>query len=340
MLNVQQSIFLDIVQSFITKQNPTLRNANWPELYIIAKKQALSGLLGYYLGRVPEARCPTNLAIQLKNDYYANIAQSVLQENAYENLSIILNDNCIDHLYFRGAIMRKFYPIPDLRSMSNIDVLVKSDCVSQVCKLLEAEKFELKQYNSGICSASKSTVTFNIHPSLSIPSKHGNPVMPDAGFQNAYMKNKNFFVLDDSYHLAYIIGNIARYITTQRCSIRPICDVAVFSYANKDNIDWEKVEYLLKEHNLWDFAVFLFSCCTEYFFHQSYVPYKDKANTEIICEFLDFLLQNGAQINSGAAIDTQHTSLLKTTQNRIADIFSKKTSQDKNLIDFLKKIGL
>ena len=329
MLNKQQSIFLDIVQSFITKQNPTLRGAIWPELYSIARKQALSGLLGYYLGRNPDERCPDNLASQLKNDYYRNIAQAVLQENACESLTGILNSNGIEHLYFKGTVIRSFYPIPDLRSIGNIDVLVKPESVSRVCKLLKNENFELKQYSSKICSASKNTVVFIIHPYLSIPVKEDNSLLQDTNFQNASIKNESLFVLDHSYHLVYIIGNIARYITAKRCSIRPVCDVAVFSRANMDKIDWERVKHLLKECGLWDFALVVFACCTECFYQPQYFPDTKTISTDIVYEFVAFLLRNGAPEN-----------LYQNTQNRFLNIFSKKNPQDKNPIEFYKKIGL
>ena len=49
----------------------------------------------------------------------------VLQNDALDKISVALNDAQIPFIPLKGAVLRQLYPAPELRSSSDIDVLVK-----------------------------------------------------------------------------------------------------------------------------------------------------------------------------------------------------------------------
>ena len=63
------------------------------------------------------------------------------QENATKELCDLFEANGIDYLPLKGCILRSLYPSPELRSMGDIDILIKVEQYKQIRSLLTAHGF-------------------------------------------------------------------------------------------------------------------------------------------------------------------------------------------------------
>lgn len=83
------------------------------------------------------ARLPARL-VELLRAHRTSVAVSViLQERALDEVSALLDAHGIDHLAFKGALARPLlYPKPHLRPAVDIDLLIASEAVPAVVRLL------------------------------------------------------------------------------------------------------------------------------------------------------------------------------------------------------------
>ncbi|MBQ7991123.1 MAG: nucleotidyltransferase family protein [Oscillospiraceae bacterium] len=62
---------------------------------------------------------------RLTGQYYADLAQTIRQQSEGAELLDALEENHIDHIALKGWVMKKLYPEPTYRNMSDIDILVR-----------------------------------------------------------------------------------------------------------------------------------------------------------------------------------------------------------------------
>ena len=60
-----------------------------------------------------------------KDAFYDAIVCYDMQKDAINEIDGFLTDNGIDHVFFKGAQLKEYFPAPELRLMSDIDLLIR-----------------------------------------------------------------------------------------------------------------------------------------------------------------------------------------------------------------------
>lgn len=101
-------------------------NVTFEEVFEIARKQKVTNLLWDVISKLENKPCP-DLFEQWMTDYAMFLNQTALQEIELENLIGVFTSLGYEVLPLKGSLIRKYYPQPDMRTMGDIDFLVKTD---------------------------------------------------------------------------------------------------------------------------------------------------------------------------------------------------------------------
>ena len=187
----------------------------------------------------------------LYKKYY--ISGTVLDErfnNLKNTITKIFNDNCIKHLYVKGALISKLYPDSAIRTRGDIDVYVSLSDFNKAKKVLVDNGFDLEPTEDcahHICFK-KDSIEVELHFNLFDP---GDGKRLCEIFNNPFDYSENVsnmeYKLQDTYHLVFAIAHFARHLRVG-AGIRYMMDF--YYMMNNTVIDKELLHILLKELNL------------------------------------------------------------------------------------------
>ena len=264
------------------------------ELAKIIKRQHIELLVYPGLSKQSDEKC-LELAKLLESRYHNLLFKSVVQENEIENLLQCMEKEKIETLPLKGWIMRRYYPDPSMRIMTDFDILIRDFNEQKMKKFMEDRGFEIKSI--GISNhdvyVKKDILIVELHKSLSNvklesqkPKLHQwlNEVwtrckkVSEKGFIHELTK-EDFYI----YHLIHYY----KHIWSSGAGIRSLVDVYMILKADEQNLDWNYVDCVLNELELKPFEVFIRNLAMTAFGEREV-----ELNT-VQKEFLDMILSGG-----------------------------------------------
>lgn len=290
MTNVQ-NFFIKCTRAFFEGEKTTVpSDVSLDELYKISKAQNLASVV-FSVIKDDENAKQSKAYKMLEDCFYDSIARYDFQSAIINEIRSLLKSEKIRHVFFKGAVIKEYYPVPELRSMGDIDVLIGESDRDRVKALLMANGFELINSNGPVYDYKKDGALIEVHTKI-VSGKVGS-VNAEKYFSNAmqYAKFDEYCgVLEDEYHFCYLLTHIAHHFWFYGAGVKMILDLAVFQRSK--SLDFSKVFGYLDELGLEDFSKVLLTLCYKWFgVGEDY--YSDVSQTE------EFLLSFGAFGNAG-----------------------------------------
>ena len=281
----QQKIFFDFLRFCIgsAKEIPgSLKEADWKELYAIAQKQALLGVLFYGIQRLPKELAPEQkllmqwmvMAEQIRKQNIRLFQDSVKVCQNFENEGFA---NCI----LKGQGNALLYPDPYMRTPGDIDIYLSGGrrkimkYVDQVCPN------QVMRYHHVDFPVMKTAIEVHFTPSYMFCPIHNRRMQK--WFEEVMGEQCNHRVsMPDGYgeihvplvsfNVIYILSHLYRHIFTEGIGLRQLLDyyyvlvkwhtdLTNLTDSNKSlplmtqiNTDLDALRYELKYLGLWKFA--------------------------------------------------------------------------------------
>lgn len=175
------------------------------------------------------------------------ITRDINQVFAREEIINAFRENGIESLEIQGTEMKKLYPRPEYRTMSDIDFLVREGCLEKGKAVLEKLGYE--------CSLTKDIEVSgfrepNIHVEL-----HVNYFHPASDYFGILPQP---FTLDErgkvNVFYAYNILHVAKHYFHSGCGVRRILDVYLLNKEYESKIDKEYVYSFFEKAKIVDFV--------------------------------------------------------------------------------------
>lgn len=281
----QQKIFFDFLRFCIgsAKEIPdTLKEADWKELYAIAKKQALLGVLFYGIQRLPKELAPEQkllmqwmvMAEQIRKQNIRQFQDSVKVCKNFENKGFA---NCI----LKGQGNALLYPDPYMRTPGDIDIYLSGGrrkimkYVDQVCPN------QVMRYHHVDFPVMKTAIEVHFTPSYMFFPIHNSrmqiwfgKVMGEQCHHRVSLPDGygEIHVPQVSFNVIYILSHLYRHIFTEGIGLRQLLDyyyvlvkwhtdLTNLTDSNKSlpqmtqiNTDLDALRHELKYLGLWKFA--------------------------------------------------------------------------------------
>ena len=281
----QQKIFFDFLRFCIgsAKEIPdSLKEADWKELYRIAQKQALLGVLFYGIRRLPKELAPEQkllmqwmaMAEQIRKQNIKLFQDSVKVCQNFENEGFA---NCI----LKGQGNALLYPDPYMRTPGDIDIYL-SGGRRKIMKYVERVcPNQVMRYHHVDFPVMKTAIEVHFTPSYMFFPVHNSRMQKWFGKVMGEQCNHRVSLPDGygeihvpqvSFNVIYILSHLHRHIFTEGIGLRQLLDyyfvlvkwhtdltnltdsIKRLPQMTQINTDLDALRHKLKYLGLWKFA--------------------------------------------------------------------------------------
>lgn len=196
----------------------------------------------------------------------------------------IFEENEIEHIPLKGAVLRAYYPQPWMRTSCDIDILIKEENLDKAIKLL-CDHLGYGKVHRGthdVSVRSPSNVNLELHFSLLEDDRANNAsVILGSVWQhlqsdgNGYQK-----ALQDDFFYYYHIAHMAKHIEFGGCGIKPFLDLWVLN--ERVPFDQEKRDAILVEGGLKTLADSAKKLAYVWFGEEAHTPLTQKLEEYIL----------------------------------------------------------
>lgn len=217
-------------------QNPP-DGADYTYIYDKALEQNISGLLASAILRLPKDSQPQNAEAWRKIMMQTMLAMSV-RFAEFERMMKILLGNKLFVISLKGAVVRGLYPVPEMRTMGDFDVLLKKSDRRAVEELFRENGYTLRR-DTLFTEAHKGGVCWELFISLESEFKIKPSDWDNELRRNTVTAQNGIEILSPTYALIYTIVHMAKHLLESGCGIRALLDAVLIM--EKCEIDYDKV---------------------------------------------------------------------------------------------------
>lgn len=326
-INQQCKNFINIISAHINNSTPVVVDPDWNEIIRLAQIHNLSAML--WTGIKDENVCDDqDILKKLQFSFNSTVQYSVVQEITTVQLINLLNKNEIVHILFKGFTLRELYPCKELRTMGDIDIVIKPEQQEAVHKLLIDNGYSFDEVSShtDVRNYEKNKVCFEIHTAIV-----GKNVYDDVdavgyfrdSFKYARLVKDFTYQFNNEHHIIYLLQHMAKHFKFSGCGVRMLLDIPVFVNKWQDSLNWEYIKKELSGLGLLDFSCNIFCLCRVWFGMKS--PLDSKLNDKELNIIGEYILSGGVFGYEGKNIDSlkvnSEKGLIKRLVNLLCMIF-------------------
>ena len=120
----EQVFFIRLLRDYVHQEASTApsQEIDWETIFRFANEQDLAGII-YYQSR-DITGIPAKIVRKIREGFLSNAYISVNMDYAYREIARLFEQDSIEHMPFKGALVRDYYPHPELRTMGDRDILI------------------------------------------------------------------------------------------------------------------------------------------------------------------------------------------------------------------------
>lgn len=270
-MDKNEKYFLNLLSNYIHGQPPEYNNeVDWNIVFNIAEKNSLNGII-YTMFQQQDKILNISKSLMAKEqvNYWTELQKSVNRDYEMKKVIKELSLKEIPHVLMKGYIIKDLYKNPELRSMGDIDFLVKEEDLDKVHKVLISLGYEHLKTVRAVRNYGKIGINLEVHTSIfydEISNKVDYEKYFNNAFNNVILKEGNFtYEFKIEYHLIFLIAHMAKHFYNEGCGVRMFLDIAFYlkHYKNKLNFNyfWNEIKKL----DLEKFTKNTFSLCSCWF---------------------------------------------------------------------------
>lgn len=239
-----------LLQELLNNQKQDFQITDQEKLYKQAKDNGLSGSIYEVLQQHVDIVNPL-----FKKDFYLYVAHDQKQLSMIENVSSLFNTNNIEHKYLKGSIMKSIYPKTYLRSMGDVDVLVRVEDLKKVHILLKDNGFILDQEGPVHDHFAYGDLELEIHKRLRIEDK-----FPEYDVLDHIWEDDTYLEME----LLFMLFHLKKHLISGGIGLRSVIDISLYIEHYQKKLDFNKLNRLLEETNSTTFFQQLIMCNDQY----------------------------------------------------------------------------
>lgn len=307
---------LHLMGAYLWEEAPEIdRDVSWEKLQRLAQIHNLTGVLNYVAMTYPICPDPQKRAMHRRLCMSTIVGFSTRGALA-EEFSQTLSDHGIDHIMMKGFVLKEFFPVPELRTYGDIDLVIRKEDRAKCHKLMKAQGFAVEVDWEPVYGYRRDTEFYELHTELletDISVKANCRDYFRDPWAHAHRVEGSRFEFEPAYHFLYLLTHLAKHVEDSGAGIRMYLDIAVFVKYYEKTLNWDSVEEELHILSLWDFANMVLHVTEKYFGIRS--PFAGRpVDPEVMEAFLELTMEGG--IFGLIGMDAGITSLKKESRVR------------------------
>ena len=262
-MTLEQSFFIQILKDHLQGYKTKLDSGiNWNTVASYARIHQVEGIVFYQCKQF----LPPNVADLLNQKFSATLFYYKNRERAAKDIEKAFDKASIPFFIVKGMNIAACYPIPLLRTMGDLDIVVheedktKADAVLVAMGYLGGEK--VPDYDWGY---NRNKIHVELHHQLFYVEPGRNRISRiQADFFNQcwnYVENGK---LDWNFHFLFILAHLRKHLVNSGAGFRMFMDVAAM-IKNAPGLNWEWIEETLRQLGMWKFSQICFALCERWY---------------------------------------------------------------------------
>jgi len=265
--------FFALLRSFLKETTPPkAREVEWEKIYELARIHFVSGAVYVAIQKLSKENQPQeDILKKFKAAFFATVIRYEKQKEMSGEITEKLAEEKIQHIFFKGSIIKEYYPEKEMRTLGDIDLLLDKQNQEAAKKaFVEIGYKNISSSKSRNCWVyEKNNLTIDVHDKLmyrEINKKADYIYYFEKAWENATPIDRGYtYELNLEFHLLFLLTHMAKHFYSYGCGVRMILDMAVILNKFKEEIDFTYVWRELKKIKLDIFAKNIFSICKKYF---------------------------------------------------------------------------
>lgn len=264
-MNTKQYL-IAVLRAYLNNEKITLDDSiDYLELFKLAKNHNLLAIVHSVIKQADNRNIvPKDIYDIMDEGFFDAVFRYEAQKAMLNDLTSTLSKEKIKHTIFKGAVIRELFPIPEVRAMGDIDVLISPEDRDRVKSILTNNGYDAINTNGPVYDYRKNDVLIEMHTKI-ISGKVGN-ADAENGFSDAMehsVFNEYTGELEPSYHFAYLLTHMAHHFWFYGAGAKLVLDLAVMLKSYE--IDINTVEAKMESIGLWDFSKIILTLCHQWF---------------------------------------------------------------------------
>ena len=225
-------------------------NINGDLIYKLSVRNAVQGIL-YLAVQSGAVTLSAETEAKLQKSYMAILAREATQQEEIEYIRSAFNEKNIEFMFLKGTHLKSLYPVPEMRFMVDMDILVKEKNMNKGGELILARGFT-QEMNNGkdIVLVKKPFLTIELHKMLFVEDYFMHDYFTSVWNRVELVNGCEYKMpLNDLY--VYTLAHLTEHYLEAGSCFRPLMDLYLmekayskldFEYINKqfEIIDIEK----------------------------------------------------------------------------------------------------
>lgn len=277
---ITRRYFLQVLRDFVhsQKSQPPDCALDWNYLEYLGQIHGLGGILFVQCKNIE----PDSVEIfkhlnGLREQFLSSVQQSICQQADFLNLEEAFNCEKIPFIPIKGQILRDYYPVPELRTMGDTDLLILSRDRQKTHKLMKRLGYQAKVDNHAVWTYQCRFLLYEIHDHILYESLV-NHLDYQSYFDHVWdcakqIPENSRYDISPEFHFLYLAAHTAKHMINQGNGFRPFLDMVFFVQRYKQQIDWKWIAAQLEQLKLLNFVQKCFALCERWFDVEMPIPH-------------------------------------------------------------------
>ena len=298
-----EKLLIEILRAFVNDQKPVIDvEYNAEALYELARSQSITGVVSCVLHKYGREDVLAGDK-RLYSAYDKTVAQLIRKDVETQMLFALLTAEKIPHITFKGMVIKDCYPIPELRTFGDVDVIIREEDRKKSHELMNAQGFKGEAMDNGAVYGYKRGKEFyELHTTMNSERTKLSEFMADY-WSRTTLRSGLTYEFEKNFHFAYLISHIEKHVNCSNAGVRLYLDIALFLKKYREELDLDKIRGILKECNLDKFYDTVLYLCYRWFGTEKL--YKEALSEELYEDFCRFTLRGGTFGSSDSGADSE-----------------------------------
>lgn len=222
-----------------------------------------------------------------------------------DKLLKLLEEHNIPCVILKGCAAAMYYPKPYLRSMGDVDFLVRRDQFDDAMKLMESNGYVYSHgkgddgrlgFNSRHIGYYKNGIEFELHHHFSSEGFDIDDILEKAIDNREFRKLNGYQIptFPEIENGLVLLGHIHQHLKADELGLRQVIDWEMYVHSVMDNEKWENVfTPIVKEIGLFELAVNVITMCEQHLGLPKAINLNNSVKEEVSYQLLENLLTSG-----------------------------------------------
>ena len=212
---------------------------------------------------------------RLNGVLYGTLAASAERCARFEALSAALTAEKLPHLPVKGYYLRECYPVPELRTFGDIDILIRPEDRTHTDDLMKRLGYTPLQNWEPTYAYQKDLEHYELHTNLMDAALDGRADLQAYfahAWEHAAAETGLRFRPAPEFHFVYLVCHLAKHLYGGGAGVRMYLDLALFLRRYDSTLDWAWITEAFASLRLTDFFCTALNACRVWFGSETVCP--------------------------------------------------------------------